>query len=63
MLRGDADFVLIITAQNMEDYEAFTRRFFSESLNVKSVKTMLVLDRVKAGLALPIIANPALPKR
>jgi len=24
---GDSDFVLIVTAQSMEDYEAFTRKF------------------------------------
>lgn len=51
---GEADFVLTITARDMEAYEAFTRRFFYESREVKSFKTLVVMDRVKAGLAIPV---------
>lgn len=51
---GDADFVLIITAKDMEDYEQFTRRFFYENHDIKGFKTMVVMDRVKAGFAVPI---------
>ena len=51
---GDADFVLIVTAKNMEDYEQFTRRFFYENHDIKGFKTMVVMDRVKAGFAVPI---------
>lgn len=52
---GDADFVLIITARSMEEYEAFTRRFFYENQDIKWFKTMVTMDRVKAGLAIPLI--------
>ncbi|AHZ75698.1 transcriptional regulator AsnC [Pseudomonas putida] len=38
----------------MEDYENFTRRFFYENNDIKSFKTMVVMDRVKAGFTLPI---------
>ena len=51
---GDADFVLLITAKDMEDYERFTRRFFYENHDIKGFKTMVVMDRVKASFALPI---------
>ena len=51
---GDADFVLIITARDMEDYEQFTRRFFYENNDIKGFKTMVVMDRVKAGFTVPI---------
>ncbi|ESZ60239.1 ArsR family transcriptional regulator [Mesorhizobium sp. L103C119B0] len=51
---GDVDFVLYITAESMEAYEAFTRRFFYENSDIKAVKTMVVMDRVKTGLAVPI---------
>lgn len=51
---GDADFMLVVTAEDMEDYEAFTRRFFYENHDIKGFKTMVVMDRVKAGFALPI---------
>ncbi len=53
-ITGDADFLLYITARSMKDYEEFTRRFFYENQHIKSVKTMVVVDRVKAGFALPV---------
>lgn len=51
---GDADFVLIVTAADMAHYEAFTRRFFYENPDIKWFKTMVVMDRVKAGFGIPI---------
>ncbi|RDJ04297.1 Lrp/AsnC family transcriptional regulator [Rhizobium grahamii] len=51
---GDADFILVITARDMEDYEQFTRRFFYENHDIKGFKTMVVMDRVKAGFAFPL---------
>ncbi|MDK1378623.1 MULTISPECIES: Lrp/AsnC family transcriptional regulator [unclassified Sinorhizobium] len=51
---GDADFILVVTAKDMEDYEQFTRRFFYENNDIKGFKTMVVMDRVKAGFAFPI---------
>lgn len=53
---GDADFILYISACSMEDYEQFTRRFFSENPDIKGFKTMVVMDRVKSGFAIPIEA-------
>ncbi|RAI72467.1 ArsR family transcriptional regulator [Pseudomonas fluorescens] len=51
---GDADFMLVVTAKNMEDYEQFTRRFFYENPDIKGFKTMVVMDRVKASFEMPI---------
>ncbi|OPY96662.1 ArsR family transcriptional regulator [Bradyrhizobium sacchari] len=51
---GDADFVLYVTARTMDDYEQFTRRFFYENSDIKGFKTMVIMDRVKAGFAIPI---------
>lgn len=51
---GDADFILVVTAKDMEGYEQFTRRFFYENHDIKGFKTMVVMDRVKASFALPI---------
>ena len=51
---GDADFVLLITAQNMEEYEEFTRKFFYKNADIRSVKTLVVMDRVKTGFNLPV---------
>jgi Lrp/AsnC family leucine-responsive transcriptional regulator len=51
---GDADFILVVSSRDMEDFEQFTRRFFYGNHDVKGFKTTVVIDRVKAGLALPI---------
>ncbi|MCC8955779.1 Lrp/AsnC family transcriptional regulator [Bradyrhizobium sp. Pear77] len=51
---GEADFVLYVSARNMEDYEQFTRRFFYENADIKGFKTMVIMDRVKAGFAIPV---------
>lgn len=54
---GDADFVLTVTSEDMEQYEAFTREFLIGNQNIKWFKTMVVMDRVKASFALPIDAE------
>lgn len=53
---GEADFVLVVTATDMEGYERFTRRFLYEDPDIKGFKTLVVLDRVKVGFSLPIEA-------
>jgi Lrp/AsnC family leucine-responsive transcriptional regulator len=51
---GETDFVLYVTARDMQDYEQFTRRFFYENPDIKGFKTIVVMDRIKVGFALPI---------
>ncbi|MDC0612535.1 Lrp/AsnC family transcriptional regulator [Vibrio sp.] len=53
-ITGEADFMLIVTAKSMEEYEQFTQHFFYDNPNIKSFKTMVVMDRIKAGFELPI---------
>lgn len=53
---GETDFILVVTAKSMSDYEDFTRRFFFENANVRRFHTFVVMDRVKIGLAVPIQA-------
>ena len=51
---GESDFVLYVTARDMEEYEEFTRRFFYENPDIKGFKTLVIIDRVKIGFALPL---------
>jgi len=51
---GNADFILILTAKDMKDYEDFTRRFFFQNSNVQRFHTNVVMDDVKVGLSVPI---------
>ena len=51
---GSADFVLVVTAANMEDYEHFTRTAFFGNKNVRHFETSVVMDTVKVGLSVPL---------
>lgn len=45
---GGISFVLVILAADMRTYERLTRRLFAENESVKSYRSLLALDRVKA---------------
>ncbi|MEH6444788.1 MAG: Lrp/AsnC family transcriptional regulator [Oceanospirillaceae bacterium] len=51
---GSSDFILVITARDMEDYEAFTRSAFFDNSNIRNFQTNVVMDRVKVGLNVPL---------
>lgn len=52
---GSADFILVVTAKDMEDYEGFTREVFFDNLNIRNFQTNVVMDSVKTGLSVPVI--------
>jgi len=58
---GNADYILVITARNMADYEAFARRFLSKRPHVKYFRTSIVMRRVKWGMTLPLKSDQGLP--
>lgn len=51
---GNADFILILSAKDMSDFESFTRRYFFAEDNVLRFRTSAVMDRVKTGFAIPV---------
>ncbi|WP_116474719.1 Lrp/AsnC family transcriptional regulator [Zobellella maritima] len=51
---GSADFILVVTAADMEEYEQFTRDMFFDNTNVRSFQTHVVMDPVKVGLTVPV---------
>ena len=51
---GGTSFVLIILSPDMRSYEATTRRLFSQNESVASFRSLIALDRVKAGMGIPI---------
>lgn len=51
---GEADFILICTAKDMQDFEALTHRLFFENSNVRRFRTSVAMERTKVGLELPI---------
>lgn len=54
---GSADFILIVTAENMEAYENFTRQVFFNDHNIRNFTTNVVMDAVKIGLSVPMFQN------
>lgn len=53
-ITGDGDFVLIITAASLDEYEKIIERLFFDDKNMKRFKTSVVLSRVKASLAVRV---------
>lgn len=54
---GDTDFILILTARDMKHYEQFTKRFFFDNPNIRRFHTLVVMDRVKTSLYVPVAAE------
>lgn len=53
-ITGASDFIIILTAANMAEYEAFTQEFFFDDSNIKSFHTNVVMNRVKTGQIIPL---------
>ena len=51
---GDIDFMLVVLARDMRDFEAFARDTLYSDANVKSFTTFVCLDRVKVTSTVPI---------
>jgi Lrp/AsnC family leucine-responsive transcriptional regulator len=58
---GNADYILVITAKNMADYEAFACEFLSKMPHVRHFRTSIVMRRVKWGRILPIKSDQQAP--
>jgi Lrp/AsnC family leucine-responsive transcriptional regulator len=51
---GTYDFVMIVNAQDMRQYEAFTQKYLMNNPNVKHFYTHVVMDKVKVGYSVVI---------
>lgn len=51
---GEADFILIVIARDMDDFEQFTRTHFFDNANIRRFRTNVVFSRVKVGLEVPL---------
>lgn len=51
---GEVDFVLTLTMRDMLEYESFAQKHFGGDPNVKRFSTLVVMNRVKHGLAVPM---------
>lgn len=46
---GETDFILIMNVEDMDEYTALTRELFFEGGNVKSFRTCVAMEKVKAN--------------
>lgn len=53
-IAGDGDFMMIVIAKDIGDYESFTHRFFFADKNVRKFRTSIVISTEKATLELPV---------
>jgi DNA-binding Lrp family transcriptional regulator len=51
---GDGDFVLIVTARDVEDYDALMQKLVSENSNVRRFRTRVALSTLKRGCRVPV---------
>ena len=53
-ITGEADYLLIITASTMAEYEALTERLFGGDDNIRRFRTSVALTCLKVGLHVPL---------
>jgi DNA-binding Lrp family transcriptional regulator len=56
---GMMDFVLVVTARDMADYNDFLQRLADRFPHIASVNSSVVLERIKVGVAVPLVSVPA----
>lgn len=53
---GDEDYVLVVTARDVEMYEKLMQALLADNANVRRYRTRVVLGTLKRGLAVPVDA-------
>ena len=51
---GETDFILIMNASDMDEYTSLTRQLFFKGGNVKSFRTFVAMEKVKADGPIPL---------
>ncbi len=54
MVTGQTDYLLIVTATDMQEYQALTQRLFGDDQNIQRFTTSIALGTLKRSLHLPI---------
>lgn len=56
---GEADFVLVVTAPDTEDFDALMIRMVEDNPNIHRFTTNVALSLVKRGLSIPVASDEA----
>jgi len=53
-ISGQVDFILLVSADSLQDYDALAKKYFADNPNVYRYHSNIVSERVKVGLQLPL---------
>lgn len=53
-ITGETDFLIVVKARDMEDFQAFCEGAFAEREHFRKFNTSVVLDHIKTGQSLPL---------
>ena len=53
-ITGEADYLLVVTAATMAEYQDITARLFGDDDNIRHFHTSVTLECLKAGLGVPL---------
>ncbi|QDZ02032.1 Lrp/AsnC family transcriptional regulator [Nitratireductor mangrovi] len=56
---GETDFVLVVTAPDLESYERFTRRMMDDNEVIREFRSSVALNRLKHTLFVPVLSEGA----
>ena len=56
---GAADFILIVTAADVAQFESIMARLLADNPNVRRFTTSVAMSLVKRGLTIPLPGTPA----
>ena len=56
---GRGDFLIVLTARDMNDFDALARKLFVDNPNVARFETSIVVRRVKSSTRLPLAGSDA----
>ena len=54
---GEFDFIVLISAKDMPEYEALSRKLFMENPNIRRYKSSLVIRRIKSETMIPLTSE------
>jgi len=54
VITGEADFLLVITAATMSEFEGLTQRLFGDDDNGPRFQTSVAMNCLKAGFRIPL---------
>lgn len=53
-ISGDIDFVVVLTAPSLGEYDKFAKKYFADNKSVYRYRSNIVSERIKAGLQVPL---------